>query len=129
TDASHSSDNHVPDGMGIHPPAIGGVTNRILEDLRSRPDNPVDQALADLLAGTNRPTESVEDFHAETHSEPRSEETHGTEPSGTDQDQDEFATHSVDSTAPQVDLPASNDFNYDVQSEEDHHHIADKEHP
>src|SRR5262249_47736821 len=59
TPDAHSGDENPSDpsnapsaGCGIHPPAIGGVTDRIVEDLLSRPDNPVDQALADLLSHT-----------------------------------------------------------------------------
>src|SRR5262249_46853849 len=120
----------APDGMGIRPPAIGGVTDRILEDLRSRPDNPVDQTLADLLAGTNRPVENVNDFNGESHSEPLSDETRGAESSAIDQDRQDFAGNSVDSTTSPAESSASNDFTYDRhEPEEDHHHIADKEHP
>jgi CheY-like chemotaxis protein len=125
---SKTDNDDAPDGMGIHPPAIGGVTDRILEDLRSRPDNPVDQALADLLSGTNRPTENNDEFSDEAGNESASDDAREGETSSSEQG--EFAAHSVEPTAPPAVPSPANDFSYDHhESEEDHHHIADKEHP
>jgi CheY-like chemotaxis protein len=146
---STNTGEDAPARSGIHPPAIGGVTDRILDDLRSRPDNPVDQALADLLAGTKMPAASSDDFTREAINESASDEAPNADPSA--KEDEEFAARngdesfaqdhdassvpdgiasSGDLTAPKADPSVANDFGYDPhESEEDHHHTADKEHP
>jgi CheY-like chemotaxis protein len=49
-DQSEFSSAASPSIGGVQAVPLSNITNRILDDLRSRPDNPVDRALADLLS-------------------------------------------------------------------------------
>ncbi len=67
----------------------GNVTNRVLADLRSRPDSPIDRALADLLSNTRAVSNDDPDDRVDDRAEPAPEES----------DQHSAGRHSQDSSA------------------------------
>ncbi len=74
----------------------GNVTNRVLADLRSRPDSPIDRALAELLSNTRAASNDDPDDPAEPapeESDPHSADQHSQDSSAT---QPETADHSAD---------------------------------
>ncbi len=104
-ETSPPKDGAVPDSPGRKTTTSmltsnegGNVTNRLLADLRSRPDSPIDRALADLLSNTRAVDNDDPDDRAE--------------PAPEDSDQDSAGQHSQDSSATQ---PATSDHSADKE--------------